>query len=289
MAKLPITRTPAYIAFMYLVKSYYARCGSPQQTQIIRLASRLGEFYPPEKGDSEIEVSLSAPWLSQLLSGKLTPLPSADKFRAFILAVGRYGVEVGILEEEPDRSTLREWQELLRQTKNKAEQQARDGVFVDDEDTGGKADSPFSSEVGIAVPKARAPRHIVRAEPVVLSPTQLSHLMKYGAYAQTLAVRAAKGDPIAQYQEGVLFGCDAAYRDTAIALLKSAAAAGLEPALELWEAGVTGPLGPAALTHARQLADHYRRRDDDRAHATFRSCATQAWVCDGADRPPPRP
>ncbi|TDD36816.1 hypothetical protein E1287_09820 [Actinomadura sp. KC06] len=287
MAKLLITRTPAYLAFMHFVKSYYFSYGAPKHTQIIELASKLDDLYPPKNDEFRIEVKLSPAWVSQLLTGKLDPLPTAEKFRAFILAVGCYAVEVGIMDEEPDRTSLREWQELLRQAKKKAEQQARDGIFVDHEVA--EADPSDPSPAGNAAPELRGPRHLVRAEPVVLSPNQLSYLMKHGPYAQTLAVRAAKGDPFAQYQEGVLFGCDGRFHDTAVALLKSAAAAGLEPALELWEASRTGPLGPAAVAHARALADQYRDQGEDRARATFRSCATQATVCDGTNQTPPSP
>lgn len=286
MAKLPIRRTPAYIAFMDLVKRYYLDCGEPRHKYIIELASKLNELYPPKNEDFRIDVTFTAPWLSQLLNGRLESFPSPEKFRALILSLRHWAAEVETGRDRPGNTSLREWQELLRQAKNKAEQQARDGVFVDDDANDDVTDAS-PSDATPAAPKVRGPHHVLRAEPDYLTPGELSYLMKHGPYAQTLAVRAAKGDPQAQHQAGVLFGCDSEYHAKAFALLKSAAAAGLDPALEILDASRKRHLVEVAVEQARALAVHYRGQGEERAHDTFRSCATRASVHDDNRQEPP--
>ncbi|QXJ23379.1 hypothetical protein AGRA3207_004523 [Actinomadura graeca] len=301
MAKLPIRRTPAYVAFIDHLRRFYAYCGDPQQKHIIEVVSKTHEMYLLKDGGRARKVEITAPWLSQLLNGKLEALPSADKLAALVLALQHWAVAIGLEPEDPGRAALPEWQELLRQAKGNAKQEACDGVLVTDglaeEIIRGPVRRPVREPVreyarraaGASKPPDTAmsrredgqEHHVERAARVHLTPGELNYLLRHGSYASTIAPLIGDGHALYDFQGAVIFACSAEHLDTAFVLLKSAAAAGDRRALDLFalcQEGLTVQMG---VEHARLLAEEYRLSGKRREYHTFRSCATNASVHDG--------
>lgn len=268
--------TPAHRAFHDYFHDFCEGCGKPKYGETVEIIKRLDELYPvvnskdarsAESGLSKVRLSKFT--FSRLLNGACQNLPSARTLAALVLSFQHLAAQNGSASEDLGRRTLPEWQELLRQAKKLAQQQADDGIFIDDRLTG-------APEAADAPSAGRPPYRVRMADPVRLAPGELSRLMTYGPYAQALAARAAQGHPAALYEIAVILGSRPEYAGLGKAHLMSAAAAGLDRAFDLVPVEQDALELQLVERHARDLARDAAERGDDHAHHAFLSCADQA-------------